>query len=103
MDFIFICVYIENLKQKDVVKGDFFSGLEPSPCHHIGINSEDKLHDPSLLSKFRTTRLSETTLDDILAEIVRQCVENGIVSVDNGIAIDTTHISANTIKKVQKG
>lgn len=32
MDFIFICVYIENLKQKDVVKGDFFSGLEPSPC-----------------------------------------------------------------------
>lgn len=66
----------------------------------IGINPEDKLPDPSLLSKFRTTRLSETTLDDILAEIVRQCVENGIVSVDNGIAIDTTHISANTIKKV---
>ena len=32
MDFIFICVYIENLKQKDVVKGDFFSGLEPTLC-----------------------------------------------------------------------
>ena len=37
MDFIFICVYIENLKQKDVVKGDFFSGLEPSPCHMLFI------------------------------------------------------------------
>mgnify|MGYP005754191687 FL=1 len=82
MDFIFICVYIENLKQKDVVKGDFFSGLEPSPCHHIGINSEDKLPDPSLLSKFRTTRLSETTLDNILAMAIGADIKKETIKPD---------------------
>ena len=43
----------------------------------IGINPEDELPDPSLLAKFRTKRIQETTLDDIIKEVVRQCVEKG--------------------------
>ena len=39
-------------------------------------------------------------MDTIITEIVRQCVEKGIIKSSNGIAIDTTHIEANTIKIV---
>ena len=66
----------------------------------IGINPGDPLPHPSLFSKFRTMRLKDTTLDDILMEVVRQCVEKGIIPADNGASIDTTHIMANTTKKV---
>ena len=66
----------------------------------IGINPGDALPHPSLLSKFRTMRLKDVTLDDIMTEVVRQCVEKGIINADNGASIDTTHILANTTKKV---
>lgn len=66
----------------------------------IGINPEDKLPEASLLSKFRTMRLSETSLNEILVELVRQCIEKEIISAENDIAIDSTHISANTTKKI---
>ena len=65
----------------------------------IGINPEDDLPDPSLLSKFRTQRLKETTLDDIIKEVVRQCVEKGIIK-GTGISVDCTHTNANTVKLV---
>jgi transposase len=45
----------------------------------IGINPDDELPDPSLLAKFRTQRLKETSLDDIIKEVVRQCVEKGLI------------------------
>lgn len=63
------------------------------------MNPEDELPDPSLLTKFRKLRLREFLLDDILTEIVRQCVENGVIKSGN-ISIDTTHTEANTVKKV---
>ena len=65
----------------------------------IGLNPEDELPHPSLLAKFRTQRLHETNLDDIIKEIVRQCVLAGIIT-DTSVSIDATHSSANTIKKV---
>lgn len=65
----------------------------------LGLNPEDKLPDPSLLAKFRTQRMKEVTLDDIITEIVRQCVKKGIIKSDS-ISIDTTHIEANSTKKV---
>ena len=66
----------------------------------IGINPGDKLPHPSLLSKFKELRLKDVTLDDILTEVVRQCVEKGIVKAEDGVSIDATHIAANTVKKV---
>lgn len=65
----------------------------------IGINPEDELPDSSLLSKFRTQRLKETTLDDIIKEVVKQCDRKGILK-GNGISVDCTHTEANTVKKV---
>lgn len=41
------------------------------------LNPEEELPDPSLLAKFRTQRMKEVTLDDVMSEIVRQCVEKG--------------------------
>jgi IS5 family transposase len=65
----------------------------------LGLNPEEHLPDPSLLAKFRTQRLQEATLDDILTEIIRQCVEKGIIK-GKALTVDTTHILANTTKKV---
>lgn len=66
----------------------------------VGLNPEDPLPETSLLTKFRTQRLKDISMDTIITEIVRQCVENGIIKSSNGIAIDTTHIEANTTKKI---
>jgi len=65
----------------------------------LGLNPEDVLPDPSLLAKFRTQRLEETQLDDIITEIVRQCVEKGIIKGE-GLSVDTTHSEANATKKI---
>ena len=65
----------------------------------LGLNPEDKLPDPSLLAKFRAQRLCDTQLDDILSEIVRQCVQKGFIKGE-GVSIDTTHTEANTTKKM---
>ncbi len=64
----------------------------------LDLNPEDELPEASLLSKFRTTRLQEYTLDEIITEIVRQCVEKDIIKCDT-VSIDATHIEANTIRK----
>ena len=45
----------------------------------LGLNPEEELPDPSLLAKFRTQRMKEVTLDEVMSEIVRQCVEKGII------------------------
>lgn len=65
----------------------------------IGINPDEELTDASLLAKFRTQRLKGTSIDDIIQEVVHQCIEKGIIK-SNGLSIDATHTTANTIKKV---
>ena len=65
----------------------------------IGINPDDDIPHASLLSKFRTTRLRDIDLDEVICEIVKQCVDKGIIQNTTGISDDATHIEANTIKK----
>lgn len=65
----------------------------------LGLNPDDKLPNASLLAKFRTLRLKECTLDEILGEIVRQCVETGIIK-SKEVSIDATHVGANCVKLV---
>ena len=67
----------------------------------LGLNPEDQLPDPSLLAKFRTQRLSEYNLDDIITGIVRHCVEKGIIK-SSSLSIDATHIKANTGKLIPR-
>lgn len=88
--------YIYNLSDVKVI--------EEANCNlaflwFLGLNPEDKLPDASLLAKFRTQRMQDITLDEVLSEIVRQCIESGIIKGD-ALTVDTTHIEANCTKKV---
>lgn len=65
----------------------------------IGINPDDDIPHASLLSKFRTTRLKDIDLDEVICEIVKQCIDKKIIPETTGISDDATHIEANTIKK----
>ncbi len=64
--------------------------------YFLELNPEDSLLERSLVSKRH--RAGEITLDLINMEIVRQCVEDGII-VGKSVAVDATHSEANTIKK----
>lgn len=66
-------------------------------CH---ISPMDELPHPSSLCKFRKMRLDENIMDDLMTEIVRQMLEKGIIKKESGIVIDSTHIKANTVRKV---
>lgn len=43
--------------------------------------------------------MKDTSLDEFIKEVVRQCVKKGIIK-GTGISVDCTHTKANTIKKV---
>lgn len=73
------------------------SSLNLAYMWFLGINPDEDLPDPSLLAKFRVHRLQDFTLDEVLVEVVKQCVEKGIIK-DTGISIDATHTVANTFK-----
>lgn len=87
--------HLYNLSDERVIED---TGLNLAYMYFVGINPEEELPDKSLLSKFRKQRLEETTLDEIITEIVRQCVEKGIIKCTSS-NVDATHIEANTIKK----
>lgn len=93
---LLIIQYLYNYSDDRVVKE---TQVNLAYMWFIGINPEEDLPDSSLLAKFRTQRLKETTLDDIIKEVVRQCVEKGIIK-GTGISIDCTHTRANTGKLV---
>lgn len=65
----------------------------------LGLNPDDPLPDSSLLAKFRTQRLKDISLDEILTEIVRQCVEKGIIK-GTTLSVDATHTEANCKKQI---
>ena len=78
--------------------------IEEANCNRaylgfLGLNPDDPLPDPSLLAKFRTQRLKDISLDEILTEIVRQCVEKGIIK-GTTLSVDSTHTEANCKKQV---
>jgi len=71
-------VLVDNLGYNMAFK--FFIGLDP----------EDKTIDPSLLTKFRKTRITEDILEEMLSEIMRQAIEKGLVK-SRAIIVDSTH------------
>ena len=83
-----------NLSDIKVIEA---ASLNLAYMYFLGINPEDDLPDPSLLAKFRVQKLKGDILDQINTEIIRQCVEKGIIQ-NTGISIDATHTKANTFK-----
>ncbi|CAM5195195.1 IS1182 family transposase ISBch1 [Ureibacillus acetophenoni] len=74
------------------------ASLNLAYMYFLGINPEDELPHPSLLTKFRKDKLEgNLTVDEVITEVIKQCVEKGIIS-GVGISIDTTHSEANTFK-----
>ncbi|CAM5194852.1 IS1182 family transposase ISBch1 [Ureibacillus acetophenoni] len=74
------------------------ASLNLAYMYFLGINPEDELPHPSLLTKFRKDKLEGNfTVDEVITEVIKQCVEKGIIS-GVGISIDTTHSEANTFK-----
>jgi transposase len=86
--------YLYNLSDERVIED---ASLNLAFMYFLGVNPEDDLPHPSLLAKFRVHRLQGMTLDEIIKEIVKQCVKKGIIK-DTGVSIDTTHTEANTFK-----
>jgi len=56
----------------------------------IGLNPEDPLPDPSLLSLFRVHKIGAGEVENLLTEVVKQCVEQGLVK-SSAVLIDATH------------
>ena len=91
---ILILQYLYDLSDERIIEE---ASLNLAYMWFLGINPDEDLPDPSLLSKFRVYRLKDIALDEIITEIVRQCVEKGIIK-DTAVSIDATHTSANTFK-----
>jgi IS5 family transposase len=58
--------------------------------YFIGLAPEDSTIDPSLLTKFRKTRITEDILNDMLHEIMRQAIAKGLIK-SRAIIVDSTH------------
>lgn len=91
---LLILQHLYNLSDVKVIEE---ASLNLAYMYFLGINPDEDLPDPSLLAKFRVHRLQEITLDEIIVEVVRQCVVKGIIK-DTSISIDATHTEANTFK-----
>jgi transposase len=63
----------------------------------LGFNPEEKLPDPSLLSKFRKHRIGANTLEVILNNVVQQAMDKGVIK-SGTIMIDATQTHAGSKK-----
>jgi len=93
---LLILQYLYNLSDVKVIEE---ASLNLAYMWFIGINPDEDLPDASLLAKFRTQRLKNTSVDHIITEVVHQCVQNGLIK-GTGLTIDATHAKANTMKLV---
>ena len=90
--------HLYNLSDEKVIEE---ASLNLAHMYFLHLNPEDELPDKSLLAKFRCHRLSCTTLDEIITEIVRQCVEQKIIECGT-LSIDATHVAANTFQNTSE-
>jgi transposase len=94
---LLVIKYLYKLSDERLIQD---APLNLAYMYFLGVNPEadDKVFpDSSLLAKFRNEKLLGLTIDDIITEIVRQCVQKGIIK-DSGVSIDSTHSKANTFK-----
>lgn len=87
--------YLYNLSDARLIEE---AGCNLAHLWFLGLNPDGSLPDASLLAKFRTQRLKEHALDEVITKIVAQCVEKGLIK-GTGVSTDATHIEANCKKK----
>jgi len=74
---LLIVQYFYNLSDVKVIEE---ASLNLAYMWFIGVNPDEDLPDASLLAKFRTQRLKDTSVDNIITEVVQKCVENGLIN-----------------------
>jgi transposase len=73
---LLVLQYLHNLSDVRVMEE---ARLNLAYMWFLGLNPEDNLPDPSLLTKFRTQRLEHVMVDDIIKEVIRKCVDKGLI------------------------
>ena len=73
---LLVLQYLYNLSDVRVIED---ASLNLAYMYFLDINPEEELPHPSLLAKFRVHKLQDVTLDEIIIEIVNQCVKKGII------------------------
>ena len=73
---LLVLQYLYNLSDERVIED---ASLNLAYMYFLDINPEEELPHPSLLAKFRVHKLQDVTLDEIITEIVNQCVKKGII------------------------
>ncbi|KGG79837.1 hypothetical protein Y919_09665 [Caloranaerobacter azorensis H53214] len=63
---LLVLEYLYNLSDREVIRE---ANLNIAYMWFLGINPEEELPDASLLSKFRTQRLKDVSVDEIMKEI----------------------------------
>jgi IS5 family transposase len=66
------------------------AGMHMGYKYFLDLEPEESLPDPSLLTKFRKTRITEDILEEMLGETVRQAIEKGLIK-SRMIIVDATH------------
>lgn len=61
--------------------------------YFLDLEPESEMIDPSLLTKFRKTRITEDILEEMLRETIRKAIEKGIIK-STAIIVDSTHSNA---------
>ncbi len=71
--------------------------------YFLGLSPEDKMIDPSLLTKFRKTRITEDILEDMLKETIQQAIQKRADQIRNDHRRCDAHRSCGEGKKRNSG
>lgn len=66
--------------------------------YFLDMEPEAKMVDPSLLTKFRKTRITEDILEEMLKETIQQALDKGLIK-SGTIIVDATHTNASVRAK----
>lgn len=66
--------------------------------YFLDLDPESPMTDPSLLTKFRKTRVTEDILEEMLKETIRQALDKGLIR-SGTIIVDSTHTNASVRAK----
>ena len=66
--------------------------------YFLDLEPEAAMIDPSLLTKFRKTRITEDILEEMLKETIQQALEKGLIK-SGTIIVDSTHTNASVRAK----
>ena len=66
--------------------------------YFLDLEPEEKMIAPSLLTKFRKTRITEDILEEMLKETIQQALDKGLIK-SGIIIVDSTHTNASVRAK----